>query len=892
MRRGSLTNLSQQIKREYGVELSLLDNGEIIELIKIVIPKDQRGLGIGSKIMREITAWADQKGKIISLTPSKDFGGSSVSRLVRFYSQFGFKKNKGRNKDFRTRDTMLRYPSEAQGKKVAGLIRPPKKLIDEVALIAQGAVARWLLKWSSNPKLYFAPASVHWVRELSEMIFDLILDIQREDSDLEDTEWLLNALRIEFNKYHKQLLDLEEASSWVFGVIGGLKHAISILDGVDVNLLQANPHEYVKEIRKLSNTTETLLTLMERNQEGPRISPDALKDYEKASSKLPSGYSLYDEWEIQYPTMYPIKILMKFENNKEGKGSHHLNKTPPQHIIKFYVNPTKRGWTKEDLQGVRNTSRHELVHALQIEHKRKKHRDDKGEAGLPFKKRQDDYRQYYKGQEESLKIKYKREGLGNPDFISIHALDDIEFYSRLLDEVVRFQRKHPNPTNEDIRFHLKYSEFFMNLKRFQKKKYNKAVGIFISEVQSNGRKASEKSGGLIQPYRKDFEVLEDATKYLYAFNSKTGLSLIRDKEDIPLTKDYPKILVSDLPQKLISEILSGYFNNPSPKYRFPKEVTSWLNWAKEEEGVFEVEDSIHTQIEKHCNYLSSLIEWTKKQYYKPQTHKSLVYLEIDLDDLTRHHLSIGTILKTIKKIEHFFYACTRYVNKNKEVALRPTPVPKMKWEVTRDAHYGLGVLVPHALLEGFKNDVFLHPLDPKAEDATATHRKFNWGHLIEINLLRPFSTVQKSLHHEIIHGVQSEMKDELGIEGAGKPTSKNQSTGQLQNQGGDHSLDDIEFYTQTNDSIANWGLQVVNRARTISDLNKRIRSEVKWDSFLKTLKRYGESPEGDNGLRWRKATKLIVQTLQNAFKRKQKGEVFDSHLDFVGFKTAKEAGVS
>ena len=132
MRRGSLTNLSQQIKQEYGVELSLLDNGEIIELIKIVIPKDQRGLGLGSKIMGEITAWADQKGKIISLTPSKDFGGSSVSRLVRFYSQFGFKKNKGRNKDFRTRDTMLRYPSEAQGGKVAGLIKPPKRLINDI----------------------------------------------------------------------------------------------------------------------------------------------------------------------------------------------------------------------------------------------------------------------------------------------------------------------------------------------------------------------------------------------------------------------------------------------------------------------------------------------------------------------------------------------------------------------------------------------------------------------------------------------------------------------------------------------------------------------------------------------------------------------------------------
>ena len=141
-RGGSLTSLIQQIERGYDVGLSLLDYGDIIRLEKIVIPKDQRGLGIGSKIMKDITAWADQKGKIISLTPSKDFGGSSVSRLVRFYSQFGFKKNKGRNKDFRTQDTMIRYPKSSV-KRASRPVRIDKKTALKLTNIAWNKVLKY-----------------------------------------------------------------------------------------------------------------------------------------------------------------------------------------------------------------------------------------------------------------------------------------------------------------------------------------------------------------------------------------------------------------------------------------------------------------------------------------------------------------------------------------------------------------------------------------------------------------------------------------------------------------------------------------------------------------------------------------------------------------------------
>ena len=47
----------------------------------------------------------DDQNKDIRLTPSKDFGATSVSRLEKFYRSFGFVKNK----DLKYKDTMVRY---------------------------------------------------------------------------------------------------------------------------------------------------------------------------------------------------------------------------------------------------------------------------------------------------------------------------------------------------------------------------------------------------------------------------------------------------------------------------------------------------------------------------------------------------------------------------------------------------------------------------------------------------------------------------------------------------------------------------------------------------------------------------------------------------------------
>lgn len=76
-------------------------------LSKIELPKSERNSGQGTRIMQAIVDAADEQGISLALTPSNEFG-SSKARLEQFYKRFGFVANKGRNKDFTTRETMIR----------------------------------------------------------------------------------------------------------------------------------------------------------------------------------------------------------------------------------------------------------------------------------------------------------------------------------------------------------------------------------------------------------------------------------------------------------------------------------------------------------------------------------------------------------------------------------------------------------------------------------------------------------------------------------------------------------------------------------------------------------------------------------------------------------------
>ena len=94
--------IQEYLREKYAKYLDGLDiyeNRTSIKLPRIIIKKEFRNEGIGSKIMADLVAYADKNNQIIVLTPAKDFGGS-VNRLIQFYKRFGFKPNKGVHKSF------------------------------------------------------------------------------------------------------------------------------------------------------------------------------------------------------------------------------------------------------------------------------------------------------------------------------------------------------------------------------------------------------------------------------------------------------------------------------------------------------------------------------------------------------------------------------------------------------------------------------------------------------------------------------------------------------------------------------------------------------------------------------------------------------------------------
>lgn len=105
---GSLDALVAQLKAQIpNLELSIKQRDGVFELSRIVIPSDRRQTGLGSEVMQQLCDYADRHGLAIALTPDPVYG-SSKTRLTQFYRRFGFVPNKGRNKDFRVMESMIR----------------------------------------------------------------------------------------------------------------------------------------------------------------------------------------------------------------------------------------------------------------------------------------------------------------------------------------------------------------------------------------------------------------------------------------------------------------------------------------------------------------------------------------------------------------------------------------------------------------------------------------------------------------------------------------------------------------------------------------------------------------------------------------------------------------
>lgn len=104
-----IENILREKYGEYLDGLDIYENRTSLILSRIIIKKEFRDSGMGSKIMEDLIKYADQNKQIVALTPASDFGGNK-NRLIQFYKRFGFKHNKGVYKSYEFRDAMIRYP--------------------------------------------------------------------------------------------------------------------------------------------------------------------------------------------------------------------------------------------------------------------------------------------------------------------------------------------------------------------------------------------------------------------------------------------------------------------------------------------------------------------------------------------------------------------------------------------------------------------------------------------------------------------------------------------------------------------------------------------------------------------------------------------------------------
>lgn len=126
--KGRLDALRQQWADE-GIDAAVSEKDGIITLSKIVVPEGNRDTGQGTKAMQELIDYADRTGQHVALSPSADFGGNK-KRLVDFYKRFGFVENKGKNRAFKTSESMYRQaPGKILEQRARGAFNPETNTI-------------------------------------------------------------------------------------------------------------------------------------------------------------------------------------------------------------------------------------------------------------------------------------------------------------------------------------------------------------------------------------------------------------------------------------------------------------------------------------------------------------------------------------------------------------------------------------------------------------------------------------------------------------------------------------------------------------------------------------------------------------------------------------------
>ena len=90
------SNYQTQLESQ-GIEAEFIEVSNKLVTIEIIgIPKKLQGQGLGSKIMNNLISYADKNKIVLQLRPAAS-STHSRSKLIKFYSKFGFIENKGPN---------------------------------------------------------------------------------------------------------------------------------------------------------------------------------------------------------------------------------------------------------------------------------------------------------------------------------------------------------------------------------------------------------------------------------------------------------------------------------------------------------------------------------------------------------------------------------------------------------------------------------------------------------------------------------------------------------------------------------------------------------------------------------------------------------------------------
>lgn len=110
-----------------GVKIHAYETGYKIELMQIVVPRENRGGGVGTEIIRTLQDYARSVGKPIVIRPEAERGRKGD--LDRFYRELGFVHNKGRNMDYALSSpmagTMYWRPDTNEGALLERIETPP-----------------------------------------------------------------------------------------------------------------------------------------------------------------------------------------------------------------------------------------------------------------------------------------------------------------------------------------------------------------------------------------------------------------------------------------------------------------------------------------------------------------------------------------------------------------------------------------------------------------------------------------------------------------------------------------------------------------------------------------------------------------------------------------------